>query len=99
MTDRLCSECGRILEPVKYGECGPHVASEFVQEWGYKVDGGDMYGDWDYGGPFIIPRDRLTVLQKVWTTKEQCCYYPDEPDMDDEDYCVYCKDVMEPAGT
>lgn len=95
---RVCSECGTPLGGVIYGECGPHMFSDFIEATGYKLDVGDLYGDWEMPDYFVLPSDKLPPKVKVWTTKDRCCHYAAAPMADDFDYCPTCKDCMEPAS-
>jgi hypothetical protein len=99
MTDepRYCSVCSEQLGEVMYSLCGNHhLLSEFKAVWGYIIDVGDMYGNWDTPDYFIVPVKSWHDTKIVYTTEKGCCYFREMPEADDENWCRICKDVMEP---
>lgn len=97
---KRCSDCGGPLEGIIYNgsaDCGPHALSELKPKRGYKMPLPKCYSTWNDGDDFCIAADDLPEPTTIWQTDERCCAHWIEPTADDEDYCVKCGDVMEPA--
>lgn len=97
---RTCSDCGEPLTSMFYGyeDCGPHTIEEYGQVEGYRVEPTTGFGDWGDGPTWLFfPDDRMPQRTKFYMTKDRCCGRMDLDMPDETDYCLKCRDVMEPA--